>query len=222
MVLALEEAESLPLAGGKAANLARLSRAGFEVPRGFVVTTTAYQEFIEANGLPSRILQLADRGASGDPRALDDISSSIRRLFADAVLSQAIADQILQAYRGMGSRAVAVRSSATTEDQPGLSFAGQQESYLNVRGEQPLLDAVVRCWSSLWTARAMAYRRRNEVDDRSAAIAVVVQEMVDAEAAGVLFTANPLTGNRSESVVDATFGLGEALVSGDRKSTRLN
>src|SRR5262249_58256358 len=109
---------------------------------------------------------------------------------------------------------VAVRSSATTEDLPEASFAGQQDTFLNVTGNGALLKAVVRCWSSLWTARAIAYRTRNQIEHQGAAVAVVVQEMVASEAAGVLFTANPLTGKRTETVVDATMGLGEALVSG--------
>ncbi len=109
---------------------------------------------------------------------------------------------------------VAVRSSATTEDLPDLSFAGQQDTYLNVIGEAQLLKAVVDCWSSLWTARAIGYRLRNAISHEEAALAVIVQQMVPSEISGVLFTANPLTGLLSESVIDATFGLGEALVSG--------
>ena len=109
---------------------------------------------------------------------------------------------------------VAVRSSATAEDLPEMSFAGQQDTYLNVVGEEALLKAVVECWSSLWTARAIGYRQRNGVPHASVALAVVVQEMVESQASGVLFTANPLTGLRSETVIDATLGLGEALVSG--------
>src|SRR5512140_2809761 len=109
---------------------------------------------------------------------------------------------------------VAVRSSATAEDLPDLSFAGQQDTYLNVIGVEQLLKAVIDCWSSLWTARAIGYRIRNHIPHEEAALAVVVQEMIQSEASGVLFTANPLTGLRSESVIDATLGLGEALVSG--------
>ena len=123
-------------------------------------------------------------------------------------------EQILDAYAGLGRPAVAVRSSATAEDLPELSFAGQQDTYLNVIGADALLQAVVACWSSLWTARAISYRERNGVAHADVALAVVVQQMVESEASGVLFTANPLTGLRSETVIDATVGLGEALVSG--------
>ena len=122
--------------------------------------------------------------------------------------------QILDAYAGLGRPAVAVRSSATAEDLPEMSFAGQQDTYLNVIGADALLQAVVACWSSLWTARAISYRERNGVAHVDVALAVVVQQMVESEASGVLFTANPLTGLRSETVIDATVGLGEALVSG--------
>jgi pyruvate,water dikinase len=125
-----------------------------------------------------------------------------------------LADAIRHAYAAIGCPLVAVRSSATTEDLPEASFAGQQDTFLNVVGNEALLKAVVRCWSSLWTARAIGYRTRNQIEHQGAALAVVVQEMVAAETAGVLFTANPLTGKRTETAVDATLGLGEALVSG--------
>jgi pyruvate,water dikinase len=125
-----------------------------------------------------------------------------------------LAKAICDAYASMGKPSVAVRSSATTEDLPEASFAGQQDTFLNVTGDEALLKAVVRCWSSLWTARAIGYRARNGIEHQGAALAVVVQEMVESETSGVLFTANPLTGKRTETVVDATFGLGEALVSG--------
>ncbi len=122
--------------------------------------------------------------------------------------------EVLSAYRELGQGAVAVRSSATAEDLPELSFAGQQDTFLNVVGEESLLKAVVDCWSSLWTARAIGYRQRSRVPQQGIALAVIVQAMVDSQAAGVLFTANPLSGLRSETVIDAALGLGEALVSG--------
>ena len=120
----------------------------------------------------------------------------------------------MDAYANLGRPAVAVRSSATAEDLPEMSFAGQQDTYLNVIGDEPLLIAVVNCWSSPGTARAISYRERNGVAHVDVALAVVVQQMVESEASGVLFTANPLTGLRAETVIDATVGLGEALVSG--------
>src|SRR4029079_15758200 len=125
-----------------------------------------------------------------------------------------IAGAALKAYAALGSGRVAVRSSATAEDLPGASFAGQQDTYLDVSGEADLLDAIRRCWASLWNERAVAYRRANSVDDRNVSLAVVVQQMVDASAAGVLFTADPVTGRRRHAAVDAVAGLGEKLVSG--------
>ena len=129
-------------------------------------------------------------------------------------LPAALAQELQTAYARLGNPPVAVRSSATAEDLPELSFAGQQDTYLNVIGADFLLHAVVDCWASLWTARAIGYRLRNHVPHSGTALAVVVQQMVESQAAGVLFTANPLSGLRSETVIDAAFGLGEALVSG--------
>lgn len=200
---------TLELAGGKGANLAALVRAGFAVPHGFVITTAAYDAFVESNEFAPFILT-----SIGEPASLDDVSARIRKRFEAGTVPPAIVKDIHAAYEAMGATAVAVRSSATAEDLPEMSFAGQQDTFLNVLGDNALLDAVVRCWSSLWTARAIGYRARNGIANHDVALAVVVQEMVQSEASGVLFTANPLTGKRSETVIDATFGLGEALVSG--------
>ena len=209
------ESATLPLAGGKGANLARLAQAGLPVPDGFTITTQAYQAFVAANGLTERIPAVLSTGS------LDNAGRSVRMPpHASATFSGKgsvpadLAAQILDAYAGLGRPAVAVRSSATAEDLPEMSFAGQQDTYLNVIGADALLQAVVACWSSLWTARAISYRERNGVAHADVALAVVVQQMVESEASGVLFTANPLTGLRSETVIDATVGLGEALVSG--------
>jgi rifampicin phosphotransferase len=205
---------ALPLAGGKGANLARLAQAGLPVPNGFTITTQAYQVFVAANGLTERISAVLSTGSLETPDACEDASARIRDLFKQGSVPADLAAQILDAYAGLGRPAVAVRSSATAEDLPELSFAGQQDTYLNVIGADVLLQAVVACWSSLWTARAISYRERNGVAHAEVALAVVVQQMVESEASGVLFTANPLTGLRSETVIDATVGLGEALVSG--------
>jgi rifampicin phosphotransferase len=215
LILPLDSSEaSLALAGGKGANLARLTRAGFPVPPGFLITTQAYLTFIEANHLDGQIQAALPVDLPTDPAVLDLVSINIRNLFAASTLPSGLADEVLAAYSALGSPAVAVRSSATAEDLPEMSFAGQQDTYLNVQGEENLLRAVVSCWASLWTARAIGYRARNQVPSAGMALAVVVQRMVESEASGVLFTANPLTGLRSETVIDATLGLGEALVSG--------
>ncbi|WP_433875962.1 PEP/pyruvate-binding domain-containing protein [Sinomonas atrocyanea] len=201
--LASVRADDVPVVGGKAANLGELIGAGLPVPAGFVVTTAAYRAHAARVGLdPSR--------AVSDPAAARDI-------LASAPLDPATEHAVRAALIELGPEdvAVAVRSSATAEDLPGAAFAGQQDTFLDVSGPDAVLDAVRRCWASLWTDRAADYRTRQGIDPAEVAIAVVVQRMVPAEAAGVLFTADPLTGRRGELVVDAAPGLGEAVVSGE-------
>ena len=215
LVLSLDSPQAdLATAGGKGANLARLVRAGFPVPNGFIVTTRAYRAFVQVNGLVDWIQEQVQRADPEDPQALEAASQAIRRRFLDGAMPEPIRQALLERYQAMGRPPVAVRSSATAEDLPDLSFAGQQDTYLNVVGEEALVQAVIRCWSSLWTARAMGYRARNQLDQADVSLAVVVQEMVQSQVSGVLFTANPLNGRRTEAVIDATFGLGEALVAG--------
>ncbi len=212
------EQATLPLVGGKGANLARLAQAGFPVPDGFFITVAAYQAFVAFNGLAEPILNLLSAGAPQTPEQFESVSQQIRALFSHGRLPADLAEQILAAYNllGHGSTplAVAVRSSATAEDLPEMSFADQQDTFLNVIGGEGLLPAVNACWSSLWTGRAISYREHNCVPHADVGLAVVVQKMVESQAAGVLFTANPLSGLRTETVIDATVGLGEALVSG--------
>ncbi|GAA3805665.1 hypothetical protein GCM10022226_27160 [Sphaerisporangium flaviroseum] len=196
----------LALAGGKGANLGELITNGFPVPDGFLITTRAYTAIVGSAGLGARITALlTDCGDDG---------AAIRAAFASAGIPGELRADITRAYAELGGGPVAVRSSATAEDLPGAAFAGQQDTYLNVIGEDALLDAVRHCWGSLWTDRAIAYRRRRGVDSGEVRIAVVVQSMVQAETAGVMFTANPVTGDRGETVIDASSGLGEAVVSG--------
>jgi pyruvate,water dikinase len=207
---------SLENSGGKGASLARLARLGLPVPPGFIVTTQAYCRFVQANGLEPVIASALEAHLGDDVARLEAASRRIRGAFSASAMPEEIAAAVRQEYRLMdgGSSAVAVRSSATAEDLPDLSFAGQQDTFLNVMGEEQLCSSLVSCWSSLWTARAIGYRERNLIPHEGAALAVVVQRMVESEVSGVLFTANPLTGLLSEAVIDATFGLGEALVSG--------
>jgi len=207
-------ATDLPLAGGKGANLGEMTKAGFPVPGGFVVTTHAYREFLQHNQLADWVLAYSAKGNGANPEELDDISTEIRARFAAGEITENVLALLKASYQKMSDTPVAVRSSATTEDLPEMSFAGQQDTFLNIVEETAFLEAVVACWSSLWTARAIGYRFRNQIPQQSAALAVVVQEMVPAESSGVLFTANPLTGKRSETVIEAIWGLGEALVSG--------
>ena len=205
---------TLENAGGKGMNLARLTRAGFDVPRGFVISTSAYREFVAANRWLPAILSGTTELSADDASVLERASAQIRVAFSAGKMPEDLEAAIRAAYAEFENKPVAVRSSATAEDLPDLSFAGQQDTYLNVIGVAQLLEAVINCWSSLWTARAIGYRIRNGIDHNEAALAVIVQEMIQSEASGVLFTANPLSGLRSETVIDATWGLGEALVSG--------
>ncbi|HEX2991145.1 MAG TPA: PEP/pyruvate-binding domain-containing protein, partial [Anaerolineales bacterium] len=205
---------TLETAGGKGLNLARLTRAGFAVPRGFIISIEAYRTFVEANRWLSFIGSAGETLSAEDVSALEKRSAQIRAAFSVGAMPEEVESAIRAAYQAFAGIPVAVRSSATAEDLPDLSFAGQQDTYLNVAGEEELLKAVVSCWSSLWTARAIGYRLRNRIPQEDVALAVIVQEMVPSDVSGVMFTANPLTGLRSETVIDATFGLGEALVSG--------
>ncbi|HET9303713.1 MAG TPA: PEP/pyruvate-binding domain-containing protein, partial [Propionibacteriaceae bacterium] len=199
-------------AGGKGANLGELTDAGLPVPSGFVVVTEAYRAYVAEHHLQEKITGLA--AATDSPAGSDEASAQIRALFADEV-SDTLWSEIAEAYTTLGEDVpVAVRSSATAEDLPEASFAGQQDTYLNVRGLADLLVAVRDCWASLWTARAMAYRVRQGIDPASVSLAVVVQQMVDADSAGVMFTANPSNGHRDETVISAAWGLGESVVSG--------
>ena len=204
----------LETAGGKGLNLARLARAGFNVPRGFIISTDAYRAFVDDNRWLAGIGSTVENIAADDLAALERISAQIRASFSVGVMPPEVDSAIRPACKDFRDVPVAVRSSATAEDLPDLSFAGQQDTYLNVIGEEEILKAVIQCWSSLWTARAIGYRIRNHIPQDDMALAVIVQEMVPSEVSGVMFTANPLTGLRSETVIDATFGLGEALVSG--------
>jgi pyruvate,water dikinase len=215
MILPLQtERATLENAGGKGVNLAKLARAGYAVPGGFLIATAAYRAYVAANDLGTKIHDRVTATPPDDVGALQAASDEIRGWFSAGVIPPELGDAIRASYRGIGQPPVAVRSSATAEDLPGMSFAGQQDTFLNVVGEEALLEAVVDCWSSLWTARAIGYRARNRISHDEVALAVVVQEMVQAEASGVMLTANPLTGLRAETVIDATLGLGEALVSG--------
>ena len=206
----LKEEISLAEAGGKGLNLHLLVKAGFNVPPGFVISTIAYKEYVESNGLWMVIEESLKEIDGVD--SLQTASQKIREAFSKGTTSAIIREEIAKAYTGYDK--VAVRSSATAEDLPDISFAGQQDTYLNVEGEEALLRAVVGCWSSLWTSRAIGYRNRNKIPQDEVALAVVVQSMIQSESSGVMFTVNPLTNVRTEVVINAAFGLGDLLVSG--------
>jgi rifampicin phosphotransferase len=207
---------ALAVAGGKAANLGELVRAGFPVPAGYCVTTAAYELVAADAGLDPTLAALAGTRPE-DTERLAELAKEARSHLSDAIVPDFLREAIADAYEVLGDGApvpVAVRSSATAEDLPQASFAGQQDTYLNVVGVESVLDAVRRCWASLWTDRAVSYRATNGIDPHSVRLAVAVQRMVDASVAGVLFTANPVTGKRRQAVIDASPGLGEAIVSG--------
>src|SRR5215211_24075 len=189
--------------GGKAANLGELVRAGFPVPPGFVITTAAYDLVVRTNNLQHDI-----------DTALQLGTAQVRAGFEQATIPSDVEQAIGEAYRRLGEGPVAVRSSATAEDLPEAAFAGQQETFLEVSGERLLLDAVRRCWTSLWSDRAVSYREQRGLSRAPVKLAVIVQRMVAADVAGVMFTANPVTGARDEAIIEASAGLGEALVSG--------
>ena len=231
-VLALSDEQAcLEMVGGKGMSLAKMVRAGLPVPDGFHITTEAYRDFVAANGLQAHILKALEPVDAAVLPSLEAASQTISGFFARGQIPAEVAQAISKAYAILcnqqsktpalaagasvsNQQSVAVRSSATAEDLPDASFAGQQETYLNIRGMDAVLAAVQKCWASLWTGRAIAYRLRQGIPPESVALAVVVQELVPAEAAGILFTANPLTGRRSESVINAAWGLGEAVVGG--------
>ena len=207
----------ISIAGGKGANLGEMARADFPIPPGFVLTTQAYDTFVKSNGLQSQIIDLTNTVSANGSQPNKMASEKISALFMQGVIGDALAAEITTAYGQLtqhSGNAVAVRSSATAEDLPTASFAGQQDSFLNIQGEDALLDAVKRCWASLWTARAIAYRIRQEIDPASVSLAVVVQRLIPADSAGILFTANPVDGQRDQILINATWGLGEAIVGG--------
>ena len=216
-ILALDDKRAnLMSAGGKGASLARLAASDLPVPDGFHVTTAAYRAFVAQNGLQEPIMRALATVDVDQPASLKAASEHIQKLMNQAHLPDDVGYQIAQAYEELPgiNPAVAVRSSATAEDLPELSFAGQQETYLNVQGIPALLEMVQQCWASLWTDRAIAYRARHGVDSERLSLAVVVQLMVPAEAAGILFTANPLNGRHDQMLISAAWGLGEAIVGG--------
>jgi pyruvate,water dikinase len=206
--------EDVPVAGGKGANLGELTRAGIPVPPGFVVTTQAYIEFLEENALAAQIARRLNGIEPADTQSLSAASAEIQSMITAPPVSQDTNVEIRDSYDRLGGGPVAVRSSATAEDLATASFAGQQATILNVVGADAVVDAVRRCWASLFEPQAIAYRARNGVDHESVAIAVPVQSMVQASCSGVIFTVNPVTGSPDEIVVEAVYGLGEALVSG--------
>ncbi|HOP67029.1 MAG TPA: phosphoenolpyruvate synthase [Methanoregulaceae archaeon] len=216
-ILWLEEIrkEDIAAVGGKGASLGEMSAIGLPVPKAFVVTSHAFRRFLVEENLEDVIFNDLEKLDVDDSDALDAASNRAKKAIMGARMPGSITDGIRKAYKKMGGSRliVAVRSSATAEDLPDASFAGQQETYLNIKGEKNLLEAVQKCWASLYGARAIYYRSKQGFDDRSVNIAVVVQELIHSEKAGVMFTSHPVTGEPL-SIIEGSWGLGEAVVSG--------
>ena len=216
LTLTLEaiETDNSAVVGAKAAGLQRLMKAGIPVPHGFCVTGAAYRRHISSGDLPNKMRSALEKlhSASADKRR--DILSILGEEIRRSDLPGTLADEIADHYHALDANLVAVRSSATAEDMPGHSFAGQYDTYLGVQNLPTCLSRIKDCWASLWTERAFEYRERNGFDHISTDMAVIVQSLVPADASGVLFTADPISGDRGRVVIEACFGLGEALVSG--------
>ncbi|MBX4268568.1 phosphoenolpyruvate synthase [Clostridium estertheticum] len=204
--------KDISLVGGKGANLGEMTKAGFHVPYGFCVTTQAYREFLQYNNLLNFITEVI-KDANIDN--ISEIGEKIREKIGQSVIPEEVVKEILSAINKTGTNSYyAVRSSATAEDLAFASFAGQQDTYLNIKGENPVLLSVRDCWASLFTDRAILYRIQNKIDHENVYMSAVVQKMVMPEVAGIMFTADPLSGHRGIISIDASYGLGEALVSG--------
>ena len=208
-------AADLPLVGGKGANLGELTHLGLPVPPGFCLTTVAFQQFMGTCPQSADLYALLETVKADDVEKARIVGQQIRRTLLNLPVPPEIALAVEDAWHQVGAdHAYALRSSATAEDLPGASFAGQQDTYLNIRGEIEIMDAVRRCWVSLFTDRAILYRVQNGFAHQDVLLSVAVQQMIMSEMSGILFTADPLTGHRHTTAIDASFGLGEALVSG--------
>ncbi|MBI2832253.1 MAG: phosphoenolpyruvate synthase [Chloroflexi bacterium] len=203
------------LVGGKGANLGEMTNTGIPVPPGFIVTAKAYFDFLEASNLTDKIRSLLQSLDVKDSERLQETAAKVQKLILGTPMPREIADGIKQAYREMGKGLVAVRSSATAEDLPDASFAGQQSTYLNIQGEDQVVAAVQKCWASLFEARAIFYREQQGYEHFKVGIAVPVQRMVQSDASGVMFTVEPTTSDRNKITIEAIHGLGEMIVSGD-------
>jgi pyruvate,water dikinase len=210
----------LPLVGGKNASLGELINAGIRVPPGFAVTTDSYSVFMEKAGINDMIFGLLADLAPDDIDALHQVAEKVRDMIKTAVIPQDVRKKILDGYSLLCAECeadalpVAVRSSATAEDLPTASFAGQQDTYLWITGTDRVIESVRKCWASLYTARAISYRVKNDFPHEKVLISVGVQKMVNSKAAGVMFTLNPTDGDISKVVIEGSWGLGETVVSG--------
>ncbi len=211
--------EDVDVAGGKGANLGELTQAGIPVPPGFVVTSKTYDQFIKETGIFDEIMDILDAVDVNNNKELQASSKQIKKIIINTRMPEEIKIIIVEAYNALCHRIgkddvfVAIRSSATAEDLPEASFAGQQDTYLNIKGNEDVVKFVQKCWASLFESRAIFYREENNFDHSKVYIAVVVQEMVNADKAGVMFTVHPSTGEE-KILIEAAWGLGEGVVSG--------
>jgi len=212
--------DSLPLVGGKNASLGEMIKASIRVPPGFAVTTDSYLDFITDTGIKDTIFDILSNMPPDDVESLNKASAEIQDLINNASLPDIVQSAIGEGYSRLCEQCsvetvpVAVRSSATAEDLPTASFAGQQDTYLWVDGPKKVLDSVQRCWASLFTPRAIDYRNKNDFPHEKVLISVGVQKMVNSRAAGVMFTINPTNGDPSKVVIEGSWGLGETVVGG--------
>jgi pyruvate,water dikinase len=222
-VVSLEEVGSIDEAaiGPKAVSLVRMKRISLAVPFGFCITAAAFREHLAKNNLLARLKTAVDELAKTGSQAKGALLSDLRKVIIQAPMAETIRQDIEEHYRKLGTKYVAVRSSGTAEDLPGHSFAGQYDTYLGISNSADCIEAVKKCWASLWTLRAYEYRENNGFDHLKINMAVIVQSLIAAEASGVIFTVDPLTGRRGNMVIEACFGLGEALVSGKVTPDRL-
>ena len=207
--------DDVALVGGKGANLGEMTRAEIPVPPGFIVTADAYFSFLAEYKLDDEIRNLLAPLDTGNTRQLYQVAELVKQRITSAAMPKKLTNQIKSAYVKLGKCPVAVRSSATAEDLPTASFAGQQSTFLNVQGEEAVVTAVQKCWASLFEPRAIFYRQQQGFDHFKVGIAVPVQKMVQSEASGVMFTIEPVTSDRSKIVIEAVLGLGEAIVGGE-------
>ncbi|WP_202711478.1 phosphoenolpyruvate synthase [Sporosalibacterium faouarense] len=212
--------DDISLVGGKGANLGELTQKGIQVPPGFCITSNAYNSFIKLSNVEDDIRKIISNIDVENSSDLQIKSLDVRRLILNAVIPDEIKKEIINKYEefsngiGIIEPSVAVRSSATAEDLPEASFAGQQDTYLHVKGNEQLLEHVKKCWASLWTARAIYYREKHNFNHFEVSLCVVIQKMVRSEKSGVIFTVNPVTNNFNEIMINSSWGLGEAVVSG--------
>src|SRR3989344_7439929 len=205
--------EDIPLVGGKGANLGELASIGLPVPDGFVITARAYERFITEACINGKIHKLLAKLDVEDTERLNRTAEEIRKLIMKSHIPKYLIEEIKKQYKPINDF-VAVRSSATAEDLPDASFAGQQDTFLNIKGEKYVLEAVQRCFASLFTPRAIYYREKKNFPHEKVFLAVVIQRMVNADKAGVIFSVNPVTNNRNEIIVEGAYGLGESVVLG--------